>query len=66
MHTYTYNYQILMPAKTKEENKKAIKDTNTVATAVSDFVVKPKRATSSWIYFNTETVAKLKEKDGLD
>lgn len=24
------------------------------------FVLKPKKGTSAWIYFNTETVAKLK------
>ena len=55
-----------MPGKAKEENKKALKDSASTTTAISDFVVKPKKATSAWIYFNTETVAKLKEKDGLD
>ena len=30
------------------------------------FVLKPKKGTSAWIYFNTETVAKLKEEQGLE
>ena len=33
--------------------------------AKNGHVIKPKRATSAWIYFNTETVAKLK-KEGVD
>ena len=49
-----------MPAKGKA------KDETSTTTAVSDIVIKPKRATSAWIYFNTETVAKLKEKDGME
>jgi hypothetical protein len=42
------------------------KDTASETTAISDFVMKPKRATSAWIFYNTETVAKLKEKEGLE
>ena len=30
------------------------------------FVLKPKKPTSAWIYFNNETVAKLKETKGMD
>ena len=33
---------------------------------VSTFVLKPKKGTSAWIYFNTATVAKLKEEKKMD
>lgn len=33
---------------------------------VSTFVLKPKKGTSAWIYFNTETVAKLKVEQKMD
>jgi hypothetical protein len=33
---------------------------------VSTFVLKPKKGTSAWIYFNTETVAKLKEEQKME
>lgn len=32
----------------------------------STFVTKPKKPTSAWIYFNTEMVAKLKQKEAMD
>ena len=48
---------------TKKAAKEEVKSTSTAST---DFVLKPKKATSAWIYFNTETVAKLKEKEGLE
>jgi len=28
--------------------------------------IKPKRGLSAWLFFNMETVTKLKEKEGLD
>ena len=34
--------------------------------SVPKYVVKPKRAMSSWLFFNTETVVKLKAKENLD
>lgn len=30
------------------------------------FVLKPKKPTSPWIYFNNEKVAQLKKEEGLD
>lgn len=33
---------------------------------ISDYVTKPKKPTSAWIYFNTETVAKLKAEKAYD
>ena len=33
---------------------------------VSTFVLKPKKGTSAWIYFNTETVAKLKVEQKME
>lgn len=47
---------------TKRAAKEEVKSNSTAST---DFVMKPKKATSAWIYFNTETVAKLKEKESL-
>ena len=32
----------------------------------STFVLKPKKGTSAWIYFNTATVAKLKSEKNMD
>jgi hypothetical protein len=46
------------PAKAPKAKKEA--DPN------KPFVLKPKKPTSPWIYFNNEKVAQLKKEDGLD
>jgi hypothetical protein len=43
---------------TKKSNKESDKK--------EEFVLKPKKPTSAWIYFNTATVAKLKVEKNLD
>ena len=67
------------PAKAKEEKKEG-KPTKREAKANSKakeekkvkdnkdepFVLKPKKAASAWIFFNTETVARLKTEENLD
>ena len=32
----------------------------------TEFVLKPKKSTSAWIYFNSETVAKLKAEQNME
>ena len=45
-----------------ESTPKETKQTGNVST----FVLKPKKGTSAWIYFNTETVAKLKAEQSME
>lgn len=53
-------------ASSKEESKKESKKAAAAeAKSKEPFVLKPKKPTSAWIYFNTETVAKLKA-EGMD
>ena len=49
------------PASEKPKAKAKAKEEKNTA-----FVLKPKKGTSAWIYFNTETVAKLKQEKGLE
>jgi hypothetical protein len=50
------------------EPKAEVKVTPAVIEEVkkSDFVLKPKKSTSAWIYFNSETVAKLKSEQNME
>ena len=48
------------PTPAAKETKKAPEDPK------SAYVLKPKKGTSAWIYFNTATVAKLKEEKKMD
>lgn len=51
------------PVKQKPVSKPVSKEE---AKNTSDFVLKPKKGTSAWIYFNTETVAKLKAEQKME
>lgn len=48
------------PVAAQKPKAKAKKEEN------APFVLKPKKGTSAWIYFNTETVAKLKEQKSME
>ena len=50
------------PVKTPKMTKKEKK----AEEAKKPFVLKPKKPTSPWIYFNNDKVAELKEKQGMD
>jgi HMG (high mobility group) box len=50
----------------KAQNKALAKEAAKEEVKKEAFVLKPKKPTSAWIYFNTETVAKLKTERALD
>jgi hypothetical protein len=56
--------------KEKKAGSKAAKTEPKIETKTEakkeDFVLKPKKATSPWIFFNNEMVAKLKNEKGMD
>jgi hypothetical protein len=49
-----------------ESKKKASKKEIPVLKPKDDHVLKPKKPTSPWIYFNNQKVAELKTKEGMD
>ena len=49
----------------KKSKKNSQKEEEPDVPATTNHVIKPKRFTTSWVFFNTETVAKLK-KEGID
>ena len=54
---------------TKKEKKakaKETKETKKIQEKKEEYVLKPKKATSPWSYFNNEMVAKLKNEKGMD
>ena len=52
--------------KEKKSKAKAKDEAPKIQEKKEDFVLKPKKATSPWIYFNNEMVAKLKSEKGRD
>jgi hypothetical protein len=52
--------------KEKKAESKAPKSDQKPEVKKEEFVLKPKKATSPWIFFNNEMVAKLKNEKGMD
>lgn len=52
--------------KEKKAEQKAAKTEPKPEVIREEFVLKPKKATSPWIFFNNEMVAKLKNEKGMD
>lgn len=50
----------------KKGKKAEAKEAKKIEEKKEDFVLKPKKTTSPWIYFNNEIVAKLKLENGMD
>lgn len=58
-----------MSAKTPAEKTKVVKTKTPILKEEKKkeaFVLKPKKSTSAWIYFNSETVAKLKSEQNME
>lgn len=49
-----------------ESKKKASKKEISTPKPKEPYVLKPKKPTSPWIYFNNQKVAELKSKEGMD
>jgi hypothetical protein len=49
-----------------ESKKKASKKETQTPKPKEPYVLKPKKPTSPWIYFNNQKVAELKSKEGMD
>jgi hypothetical protein len=62
------NHNSTKHSKKKEKKSKAKEaiEAPKVPEKKEEFVLKPKKATSPWIYFNNEMVAKLKSEKGMD